>query len=129
MYFLFLMIRRPPRSTRTDTLFPDPTLFRAVVTAKQSTRPPHEVYRDLRAGAASGWDFSSRWLASAGELSSIRTTAILPVDLNSYLYKLNADRSEEHTSELQSLMRISYAVFCLKKQKNKNKHHTRANTI
>src|SRR3546814_18091607 len=59
-----------------------------VVTAKQSTRPPHEVYRDLRAGAASGWDFSSRWLASAGELSSIRTTPILPVDLNSYLYKL-----------------------------------------
>src|SRR3546814_13631068 len=59
-----------------------------VVTAKQSTRLPHEVYRDLRAGAASGWDFSSRWLASAGELSSIRPTAILPVDLNSYLYKL-----------------------------------------
>ncbi|WP_218919549.1 alpha,alpha-trehalase TreF [Pandoraea vervacti] len=45
-----------------------------------------EVYRDLRAGAASGWDFSSRWLANANDLSSIRTTAILPVDLNSFLY-------------------------------------------
>lgn len=58
-----------------------------VTTAKQSTRPPCEVYRELRAGAESGWDFSSRW-CDDGELSSIRTSAILPVDLNSLLYKL-----------------------------------------
>ncbi|AVF41603.1 alpha,alpha-trehalase [Pandoraea apista] len=49
-------------------------------------RPAGEVYRDLRAGAASGWDFSSRWLDDVNDLSSIRTTAIVPVDLNSFLY-------------------------------------------
>jgi alpha,alpha-trehalase len=58
-----------------------------VLTARQSSRPAHEVYRELRAGAASGWDFSSRW-CDGGDLSSIRTTSILPVDLNGFLYKL-----------------------------------------
>jgi alpha,alpha-trehalase len=58
-----------------------------VLTAKQSSRPAHEVYRDLRAGAASGWDFSSRWCDDE-QLASIRTTSILPVDLNCFLYKL-----------------------------------------
>ena len=59
-----------------------------VATAKQSPRPAHEVYRDLRAAAESGWDFSSRWLGDPRRLSSIRTTSILPVDLNSLLYNL-----------------------------------------
>lgn len=59
-----------------------------VATAQRSTRAPHEVYRELRAGAASGWDFSSRWCDGSDGLSSIRTTAILPVDLNSLLYQL-----------------------------------------
>ena len=59
-----------------------------VTTAQNSRRPVHDVYRDLRAAAASGWDFSTRWLDTAGDLSSIRTTAILPVDLNAFLYKL-----------------------------------------
>ena len=54
----------------------------------QSGRPVADVYRDLRAGAASGWDFSSRWLQEPTELSSIRTTALLPIDLNSFLHKL-----------------------------------------
>jgi len=63
-----------------------------VTTAAQSSRPHHEVYRDLRAGAASGWDFSSRWCDDGG-LASIRTTAILPVDLNSFLYKLECQIS------------------------------------
>jgi alpha,alpha-trehalase len=58
-----------------------------VLTARQSSRPAHQVYRELRAGAASGWDFSSRW-CDGGELSTIRTTSILPVDLNGFLYKL-----------------------------------------
>ena len=58
-----------------------------VSTARQGTRPAHEVYRELRAGAASGWDFSARWCDGA-DLSSIRTTAIVPVDLNAMLYKL-----------------------------------------
>ncbi len=57
-------------------------------TATCSDRPAHVVYRDLRAGAESGWDFSSRWQDSPGDLSTIRTTSILPVDLNCLLYKL-----------------------------------------
>jgi alpha,alpha-trehalase len=57
-------------------------------TAGASKRPPAEVYRDLRAAAESGWDFSSRWLADGKTLATIRTTAILPVDLNSLLYRL-----------------------------------------
>ncbi|MHB0818768.1 alpha,alpha-trehalase TreF [Stutzerimonas stutzeri] len=59
-----------------------------IETARASGRPAHEVYRDLRAGAESGWDFSSRWLDDSEQLSSIRTTCIIPVDLNSFLYKL-----------------------------------------
>lgn len=57
-------------------------------TASRARRPAADVFRDLRAGAASGWDFSSRWLGDANDLSTIRTTAILPIDLNSFLYKL-----------------------------------------
>jgi alpha,alpha-trehalase len=55
-------------------------------TASRGARPAHEVYRDLRAAAASGWDFSARWCDRADDLSTTRTTAILPVDLNSLLY-------------------------------------------
>jgi alpha,alpha-trehalase len=68
-----------------------------VATAQVSGRPVHEVWRDLRAAAESGWDFSSRWLAQPDRLGSIRTTAILPVDLNAFLHKLEsklADLSE-----------------------------------
>lgn len=61
--------------------------FEDVHTAQGSGRPKHEVYRDLRAGAASGWDFGSRWCNGAADLAGIRTTAILPVDLNSLLYR------------------------------------------
>src|SRR3546814_13267495 len=87
VYFFFLMIRRPPRSTRTDTLFPYTTLFR-------SPAPGRTAVPLSRAKLAR--------LAVAG-----RTRPL--------------GRSEEHTSELQSLMRISYAVFCLKKKKKNNK--------
>src|SRR3546814_2660952 len=90
------MIRRPPRSTRTDTLFPYTTLFRSA--PKKSTRYFEQDH--LR------WRF--------GEKSS-RLYRRHRSELAPYF------RSEEHTSELQSLMRSSYAVFCLKK---KNKHHT-----
>src|SRR3546814_2325863 len=95
-FFFFLMIRRPPRSTRTDTLFPYTTLFRsepfsgdcskariAVASARAS---PFTKYSQARLFRATKWPGS-------------------------------VARSEEHTSELQSLMRISYAVFCLKKKK------------
>jgi alpha,alpha-trehalase len=59
-----------------------------IETARASGRPPAEVYRDLRAAAESGWDFSSRWLADGKSLGTIRTTDFVPVDLNSLLYKL-----------------------------------------
>ena len=61
-----------------------------VTTAQQSRRPADEVYRDLRAAAASGWDFSTRWCDEEGDHASTRTTTILPVDLNAFLFKLEA---------------------------------------
>src|SRR3546814_5021901 len=89
--FFFLMIRRPPRSTRTDTLFPYTTLFRSPDGGRQGQQ---------QRGDADGEDASARSLGAAGGRHHDR-------------------RSEEHTSELQSLMRISYAVFCLKKKRTK----------
>src|SRR3546814_7570708 len=88
------MIRRPPRSTRTDTLFPYTTLFRS--------------YAEILA-------------RESGENAE-------PIEPAKLVVPMIARRSEEHTSELQSLMRISYAVFCLKKKTNNtitlNKQHT-----
>lgn len=66
----------------------DEAYLEDIETARNSTRPAAEVYRDLRAAAESGWDFSSRWLSDESTLGSIRTTDIVPVDLNSLLYKL-----------------------------------------
>src|SRR3546814_5875010 len=101
------MIRRPPRSTRTDTLFPYTTLFRS---APRSRSAPAAVqpHAHRQAVQLSGW------------LAFRKCCLSFP----SYLFSkesLVAVRSEEHTSELQPLMRISYPVFCLKK---KNKHNT-----
>src|SRR3546814_6304471 len=87
------MIRRPPRSTLTDTLFPYTTLFRSLV--------------DIAGGAA-------QVDAAVGE--ALAVLAAQHRALRSEDHRL--ERSEEHTSELQSLMRISYAVFCLKKKKH-----------
>src|SRR3546814_2302511 len=103
-YFFFLMIRRPPRSTRTDTLFPYTTLFRS-----QASNPPLQMRMILISES-----FSPR--VGAGTVRNGREFAKESTGLDEGLSFL---RSEEHTSELQSLMRISYAVFCLKK-KNKN---------
>src|SRR3546814_4152070 len=93
------MIRRPPRSTRTDTLFPYTTLFRSVTAHGAATSIPAIP------------------AASASIPAAIRGCC--------------AWRSEEHTSELQSLMRISYAVFCLKKKKTKiqNRNHRPTQTV
>src|SRR3546814_9036031 len=103
--FFLLMIRRPPRSTRTDTLFPYTTLFRSkgagtggCAGGEQISPPPQPMSTALnplsgRSCRASRPKWAHRWS------------------------RMNDMRSEEHTSELQSLMRISYAVFCLKKKK------------
>src|SRR3546814_20472142 len=89
--FFFLMIRRPPRSTRTDTLFPYTTLFRSVG-GKTAEVGCGGRFADAALGRDDGYNLHGA---------------------------LRLGRSEEHTSELQSLMRISYAVFCLKKKKKK----------
>src|SRR3546814_7087983 len=106
MFFFFLMIRRPPRTTRTDTLLPYTTLFRSGQAgdrgrrARVRARTP--AARRLRPDPG-----ASRGPARQPHLSH-GGAELQPGD---------GDRSEEHTSELQSLMRISYAVFCLKKKK------------
>src|SRR3546814_10779873 len=117
--FFFLMILRPPRSTRTDTLFPYTTLFRSHLEqdAGKSLHDQHPAksYIDLnRSGVA------LMEIVSKPDLRSPEETAAYIKKLRSILrYIGTCDgnmRSEEHTSELQSLMRISYAVFCLKKK-------------
>src|SRR3546814_2892281 len=118
------MLPRPPRSTPTDTLFPYTTLFRssrftgrAVVTAFQlehSAQTIAQIFSTFQAPTTTG-------------LNAIDETQFLGINICSTSRTLSANlgtiirfnfRSEEHTSELQSLMRISYAVFCLKKKKN-----------
>lgn len=83
----------------------DESYLEDVETAQESDRPAHQVYRDLRAGAESGWDFSSRWLDESSHLSSIRTTCILPIDLNSFLYRL-----ERQISRLSEVRGHSHAA-------------------
>src|SRR3546814_3854085 len=92
------MIRRPPRSTRTDTLFPYTTLFRSGKRGDGTAMPIGQRW----AGRIYGTNTGNLFVRLEGDDS-------------------NLARSEEHTSELQSLMRISYAVFCLKKKKQKTK--------
>src|SRR3546814_5150893 len=105
------MIRRPPRSTRTDTLFPYTTLFRSV-RATGLTRVLQTNDRPTKLARA---------LQELGRL--IKSLYMLRfIDDETYRRRILVQRSEEHTSELQSLMRISYAVFCLKKQNNNLTH-------
>src|SRR3546814_6342083 len=102
MLCFFLMIRRPPRSTRTDTLFPYTTLFRSLAA----------LVVPLTFGFRSA--LGEPFFLFLGEVFLDLLVLIL-VDRGG---DRGCDRSEEHTSELQSLMRISYAVFCLKKKKH-----------
>src|SRR3546814_8722868 len=122
------MIRRPPRSTRTDTLFPYTTLFRS----------PGLLSRRLAAIAAPLLKPHSqgRWRPVSAAIQS-PTFDVSPDRLEGRATPIPAfsnqanpgpwGRSEEHTSELQSLMRISYAVFCLKTKKKKNTIHIHCN--
>src|SRR3546814_1298010 len=125
------MIRRPPRSTRTDTLFPYTTLFRSVgaATADQGVVAAGAAQRVIAAAAGEG---------VAGTATAVEVVAVTTVQVDitraavgevcvdgqavaGHAQAVDADvagRSEEHTSELQSLMRTSYAVFCLKKKKD-----------
>src|SRR3546814_10217176 len=96
------MIRRPPRSTRTDTLFPYTTLFRSVLRRQARLHERGRPDRHPVVGHQCG-------------------------QVDEQPQADHRDRSEEHTSELQSLMRISYAVFCLKKKNNKQRTHSTNN--
>src|SRR3546814_7894448 len=101
------MIRRPPRSTRTDTLFPYTTLFRSDVALHVAGQADLDLARRL----AVGIERLLRPKVGVGqELAAVGRL------------RRQAARSEEHTSELQSLMRISYAVFCLKKKNTLKRH-------
>src|SRR3546814_6071727 len=107
------MIRLPPRSTRTDTLFPYTTLFRSAGCALPVYR--HARDRDRKASA------QRRVPTDRGLAPLLQCTAHdAVVDVRGIQL---CPRSEEHTSELQSLMRISYAVFCLKKKKKISKNY------
>src|SRR3546814_7557928 len=101
------MIRRPPRSTRTDTLFPDTTRFRSQAVA--AGRLGAEVSFITRLGRDAFAEIARQTWQRAGVTPAVIET---PESYTGAAYI----RSEEHTSELQSLMRISYAVFCLKKK-------------
>src|SRR3546814_9204598 len=103
LFFFFLMIRRPPRSTRTDTLFPYTTLFRSYKTV------------DTCLVARKEFGFPSNSLEYLTTVLKTKHKKLTHAEYPGFEL-----RSEEHTSELQSLMRISYAVFCLKNKKNKN---------
>src|SRR3546814_15196913 len=102
IYLFFLMKRRPPTSTRTDPLFPSTTLFRS---DEYGDRGPRDIVGVRGRARARG---GVRGLARRAGVTR-RRTGLQPPRTRLH------DRSEEHTSELQSLMRISYAVFCLKK--------------
>src|SRR3546814_7348127 len=118
MFFFVLMIRRPPRSTRTDTLFPYTTLFRSLSKTEQAAfqhwldDDPRNV--DALSEIVGAWQTIDHY-ATAAPMMDLRNDALA--------------RSEEHTSELQSLMRISYAVFCLKKKKTKEQHTQQLPTL
>src|SRR3546814_1391678 len=125
------MIRRPPRSTRTDTLFPYTTLFRSHGRA---------FGRDLIDFALRGLAMAAEQRREGAELEPTQVELAPFVDMRGVLFRVailereTADivrpvgnRSEEHTSELQSLMRISYAVFCLKKKKHTK--HNKSNKL
>src|SRR3546814_10352950 len=115
------MLRRPPRSTRTDTLFPYTTLFRSAKAEGQ--------YADISLiPGAGGWQSDglrrhiTEALMFAGVPTMVMPATWKPAPITHAALGWNASleaRSEEHTSELQSLMRISYAVFCLKKKKER----------
>src|SRR3546814_1938852 len=100
------MIRRPPRSTRTDTLFPYTTLFRSLPSVTiERLRETFQAIDTDRSGTISVEEMRDALTHCQG---------VDAVDVETIFARYN--RSEEHTSELQSLMRISYAVFCLKKK-------------
>src|SRR3546814_10318113 len=121
MRFFFLMIRPTPRTTRTDTLFPYTTLFRS-----SRFLPALRTGVDFPTILLQGFYGLDRAFLAACRANPDRDYGYPDSRLALRPERTHArgiGRSEEHTSELQSLMRISYAVFCLKKKKKKTKQH------
>src|SRR3546814_5711955 len=117
LVFFFLMILRPPRSTRTDTLFPYTTLFRSAALSQFTMASPHNMA-------------SAPVLVQSPDRGGPAQPLLTVRNLVKHFavrdpFWVRPRRSEEHTSELQSLMRISYAVFCLKKKKHTDHDPTR----
>src|SRR3546814_6599287 len=137
------MIRRPPRSTRTDTLFPYTTLFRSICVLAVADRACLQHHALLHADVHAGREDHQPAVGPVRlGLESVRhcgaaARADPAVDEHGLAYAGRPDpvrshrqrRSEEHTSELQSLMRISYAVFCLKKKNKRTMEHTKKHKI
>src|SRR3546814_7835127 len=121
------MIRRPPRSTRTDTLFPYTTLFRSLSCRGQCHGSAGKQAARDRGQQLSGWSVGSCNRPGRCELFSLGDVK----EGAESRFRAHAlqDRSEEHTSELQSLMRISYAVFCLKKKKKQKNKKEQTRTL
>src|SRR3546814_7481287 len=116
------MTRRPPRSTRPDTLFPYPTLFRSLSVVEPS---PLGLAGAVDLKAVWPWDVVRPEVVTRHDQSSSGSDFRVIQTPRPPAARINpARRSEEHTSELQSLMRISYAVLCLKKKKHENKKST-----
>src|SRR3546814_2600305 len=110
------MIPRPPKATRTDTLFPYTTLFRSRLVGEQigDHAPPRRQNRRIINGDQAKTQAQNQKSAAVLDQNPVLRN---PPAAHTLFFR-HFDRSEEHTSELQSLMRISYAVFCLKKKKN-----------
>src|SRR3546814_5181785 len=114
--FYLLMIRLPPRSTLTDTLFPYTTRFRSEIWhINPQVANPHLIYP--------GDELALTWVDGQPRVT-LASGGAARLSPQVREHPLNEARSEEHTSELQSLMRISYAVFCLKKKKIKRTYTT-----
>src|SRR3546814_4803161 len=126
-YFVcLLMIRRPPRSTRTDTLFPYTTLFRSDPLGGHRLGAIDQPCSAMPADIGEDMGFA----VIIARQDQRRAVTVVGHRLPRFGKKRGRCRSEEHTSELQSLMRISYAVFCLKKKNtNTQKHRSRIHTF
>src|SRR3546814_7387586 len=118
------MIRRPPRSTRTDTLCPYTTRFRS---GQRQTQSGAGKQQPAQGKQASTRQKQPRAVKAKAETDELRNETVQ--DTAAVEKSKKQQRSEEHTSELQSLMRISYAVFCLKKKKKKQSDATRVRAI
>src|SRR3546814_7352368 len=117
------MIRRPPRSTRTDTLFPYTTLFRSHAAVVEAHHRIDETLAEFAAEQGLAADAHLVHHDIGDMAARLAHLLVRLADRHAGRVHRHDERSEEHTSELQSLMRISYAVFCLKKKKSNTKNY------